>query len=73
MNKEPPLEEIQNQGIRRLLGKLLEKDPDKRIEVSDILKDPWVNANGFDPVSLDESGSLFSSEFDNTPKQPEKY
>ena len=72
MNKEPPLDEIQNQDIRRLLAKLLEKDPDKRIEVSEILKDPWVNAGGFDLVELDESsGSFFSSEFDNSQKRPE--
>ena len=72
MNKEPPLEMIQNQDIQRLLSKLLEKDPDKRIEVSDILKDPWVNASGFDPVELDERSSFFSSEFDDSSKRPEK-
>ena len=71
MNKEPPLDEIQNQDIRRLLSKLLEKDPDKRIEVSDILKDPWVDASGFDPVDLDKSSSFFSSEFDNSSKRIE--
>ena len=57
MNKEPQLNEIQNLDIRDLLGKLLEKDPDKRIEVSDIIKNKWVSSSGFDPVELDKSSS----------------
>ena len=50
MNREPSYEEIDNPHIRELLSRLLEKDPDKRIEVSDIIKDRWVSNIGFDPV-----------------------
>ena len=55
MNKEPPLKEIDNKEIRELIRKMLNKDPDKRIEVSDIMKDKWVSSSGFDPVELDIS------------------
>ena len=67
MNREPSLKEIQNKDIRELLSKLLQKDPEKRIEVSDILKDRWVSCKGFDPVELDKSShdSFFSSGFSN--------
>ena len=34
---------------------MLEKDPVKRIQVSEIIKDKWVSDCGFDPVELDRS------------------
>ena len=45
MNKEPILGEIENPDIRDLLSKLLEKDPNKRIEVSEIIKDTIFTKN----------------------------
>ena len=68
MNKEPILGEIENPDIRDLLSKLLEKDPNKRIEVGEIIKDRWVSDKGFDPVELDKSSndSFFSNEFSDS-------
>ena len=53
MNQEPQLGSIDNSDIRNLLKKLLEKDPNRRIQVCDIINDRWVSDKGFDPVELD--------------------
>ena len=52
---EPPLKEIKKREIRELLAQMLAKDPVKRIQVSEIIKDKWVSDCGFDPVELDRS------------------
>ncbi|CAN7007332.1 unnamed protein product [Brassica rapa subsp. trilocularis] len=38
-------------GLRHLLSRLLEPDPEKRITVEEILKDPWFN-HGVDPSEM---------------------
>jgi serine/threonine protein kinase len=40
-------------GLRDLITKLLEKDPDKRITISGIKVHPWVTRNGEHPMKAD--------------------
>jgi hypothetical protein len=40
-------------SLKTLLKRMLEKDPDKRIGIYDLLNDPWVTDNGSAKVDLD--------------------
>ena len=62
MNSPPNLDLIEKrigadhaqwESLKDLLLRMFEKDPDKRIGIYDIIRDPWVTQNGEETVDLD--------------------
>ena len=58
-NDDPKLELLGEgrEELKSLFRKIFEKDPDKRIDIYELLDDPWVNDNGLNLVDLDMSNS----------------
>lgn len=52
-NKEVDFTYIKSEGPKKLLEKMLIKDPQKRATLDDILKDDWVTDNGNEVIELD--------------------
>lgn len=46
LNEEINFELVQNEQVRNLLQKMLEKDPDQRASLKEILSDSWVTDDG---------------------------
>ncbi|KAH6624315.1 kinase-like domain-containing protein [Chaetomium sp. MPI-SDFR-AT-0129] len=46
----PKLPPDENPDFVDLMGKMLEKDPEKRIEMADLREHPWVTKQGTDPL-----------------------
>ncbi|KAJ5302590.1 hypothetical protein N7476_009389 [Penicillium atrosanguineum] len=43
-------EDEPDENFKDLMGRILEKDPEKRIKMRDLRDHPWVTANGADPL-----------------------
>jgi serine/threonine protein kinase len=50
-----------SEGAKDLLKKMLEKDPEKRINARDALMDPWIQSKKFNQPSEEEAKVLFSN------------
>lgn len=46
VNRSIDFSVIQDQNLRELLKRILEKDPTKRATLEEILENPWVTNNG---------------------------
>ncbi|KAN0063859.1 hypothetical protein ACQY0O_003464 [Thecaphora frezii] len=55
-NDEPEYPSHLSDGLRDLLQRMLEKDPEKRISIAQMRKHPWVNRDGAENIiSVDEN------------------
>ena len=55
---EPPALDKLGEGrdqLKELLGRILEKDPEKRIDIYQLIDDPWVTDDGQNVIDLDLS------------------
>uniref|UniRef100_A0A672L5U0 calcium/calmodulin-dependent protein kinase n=1 Tax=Sinocyclocheilus grahami TaxID=75366 RepID=A0A672L5U0_SINGR len=43
-----------SEGLKNLVSRMLDKNPDTRITISEIKVDPWVTQDGTDPLPLEE-------------------
>lgn len=43
---------VAKEGPRRLLGKMLQKDPQKRCSLQEIAQDEWVSSNGQEKIDF---------------------
>lgn len=59
-----PLEEVPS--LIDLFGRILEKDPDKRITMAELREHPWVTKNGEDPLLSAEANCAKAVEPPNT-------
>ena len=53
LTEEANLEMIENEQIKQLLIQMFDKNQNDRIQIYDILEDPWVTCNGREEVNLD--------------------
>ena len=60
-NIDGMFDEDTEQDLKVLLQRMLEKNPDKRINIYEILEDPWVTDHGQNMVDLDLNDSSDSS------------
>ena len=63
-NKVADLSQIKDESLFQLLARLLDKDPNKRIKIYDLIEHSWVTSNGLESVFLDLSDvslSVYSS------------
>ncbi|KAK2956678.1 putative Calcium/calmodulin-dependent protein kinase kinase 2 [Blattamonas nauphoetae] len=44
-----------SEGVRHLIKRLLDKNPSTRMTMAELLDDPWLTANGADPIELSPS------------------
>ncbi|KAJ5661568.1 uncharacterized protein N7477_009184 [Penicillium maclennaniae] len=50
-------EEEPDENFKDLMSRILEKDPEKRIKMSELRDHPWVTANGADPLLSSEENT----------------
>ncbi|KAK5716323.1 hypothetical protein LTR17_016437 [Elasticomyces elasticus] len=48
--QEVPLDEESDDNFRDMMKRMLEKDPERRITITEIREHPWVTNNGTDPL-----------------------
>ncbi|KAL2444154.1 Calcium/calmodulin-dependent protein kinase kinase cmkC [Exophiala dermatitidis] len=56
-NDEPDLGDEQDPDFRDLMGKILEKDPEKRIKMRELRAHPWVTRQGRDKLLPEEENT----------------
>ena len=54
LESEIDFSHIKHQLIRNLLQRILVKDPEKRISITDILKHPWITQCGNEEILINE-------------------
>ena len=65
VKSEPPNLDLLGEGrddLKQVLLKIFEKDPSERVDIYQLLDDPWVNDNGQNLVDLDMSISNSESQ-----------
>ncbi|KAF9291944.1 hypothetical protein BGZ68_001030 [Mortierella alpina] len=54
---DPDFDEEQDPNFKRLMERLLEKDPTKRITIEELRNDPWLTNNGLEPLISKEENT----------------
>ena len=64
LNKDINFDVIKNQNLKELLQRILEKDPNKRATLEEILVNSWVTNKGTETIQLQEV-DVYSHGFGN--------